>query len=107
MDINKKIFRSLVAAGLALGLFAGVSFASGTKSVKKNKKKGAAVEESGEPDKILYDRALVDSKRGRYVEERLSLQTLINTYPDSEYLAKAKLAIGDSYFREGGTTGLT
>ena len=29
---------------------------------------------------------------------RLTLQTLINTYPDSEYLAKGKLAIADSFF---------
>jgi outer membrane protein assembly factor BamD len=38
---------------------------------------------------------------------RLTLQTLINTYPDSEYLAKAKLAIADSYYSEGGVSGLT
>ena len=36
----------------------------------------------------------------------MALQTLINTYPDSEYLAKAKLAIADSYYKEGGTAGL-
>jgi len=35
------------------------------------------------------------------------LQTLINTYPDSEYLAKAALAIADSYYKEGGTSNLT
>ena len=35
------------------------------------------------------------------------MQTLINTYPDSEYLAKAKLAIADSYYKEGGTSNLT
>ncbi|MGA8145436.1 MAG: outer membrane protein assembly factor BamD, partial [Candidatus Acidiferrales bacterium] len=62
---------------------------------------------SAEPDKILYDRALADIKHGRYTEGRLSLQTLINTYPDSEYLAKAKLAVADSYFKEGGTSNLT
>ena len=45
-------------------------------------------------------------KHGRYAAGRLALQTVINTYPDSEYLAKAKLAIGDSYFKEGGTAGL-
>src|SRR3989449_6200361 len=33
-------------------------------------------------------------------------RSLINTYPDSEYLAKAKLAIADSYYKEAGTTGL-
>src|SRR5262249_14634449 len=38
---------------------------------------------------------------------RLNLQTLINTYPDSEYLAKAKLAIADSYYKEGGSANWT
>ena len=61
---------------------------------------------SAEPDKVLYDKATDDMKHGRYTVGRLALQTLINTYPDSEYLAKAKLAIGDSYYKEGGTAGL-
>jgi outer membrane protein assembly factor BamD len=61
---------------------------------------------SAEPDKVLYQKATEDMKHGRYATGRLALQTVINTYPDSEYLAKAKLAIGDSYFKEGGTAGL-
>ncbi len=61
---------------------------------------------SVEPDKVLYTRSLDDIKHGRYDVGRLNLQTLINTYPDSEYLAKAKLAIADSYYKEGGTAGL-
>ncbi len=62
---------------------------------------------SSEPDKVLFDRAMADIQHGRYTEGRLTLQTLINTYPDSEYLAKAKLGVADSYFKEGGTTGYT
>jgi len=62
---------------------------------------------SAEPDKVLYDRAMEDIRKGHYGVGRLTLQTLINTYPDSEYLAKAKLAIADSYYKEGGTSGLT
>ena len=61
---------------------------------------------SAEPDKVLYAKATEDMKHGRYTVGRLGLQTLINTYPDSEYLAKAKLAIADSYYKEGGTAGL-
>ena len=56
---------------------------------------------------MLYDRALADLKAGRYTEGRLALQTLINTYPDSEFLAKAKLAVADSYYKEGGTSSTT
>jgi len=61
---------------------------------------------SAEPDKILFAKAEGDIKHGRYTVGRLGLQTLINTYPDSEYLAKAKLGIGDSYYKEGGMAGL-
>ena len=63
--------------------------------------------ESAEPDKVLFEKATDDLNHSRYSVARLSLQTLINTYPDSEYLAKSKLAIADSYYKEGGTTGLT
>lgn len=62
---------------------------------------------AADPDKVLFDRAAEDLKKGRHAVGRLTLQTLINTYPDSEYLAKAKLAIADSYYKEGGTAGLT
>src|SRR5467141_2370989 len=48
-----------------------------------------------------------DVKHGRHEVGRLNLQTLINTHPDSEYLADAKLAIADSFYKEGGTANLT
>jgi outer membrane protein assembly factor BamD len=63
--------------------------------------------ESAEADKVLYERAQNDLQHNRFELARLSMQTLINTYPDSEYLAKAKLSIADSYYKEAGTTGLT
>jgi outer membrane protein assembly factor BamD len=59
-----------------------------------------------QPDKILYDRAINDLEHGRYEISRITLNTLINTYDQSEYLAKAKLAVADSWFREGGSAGL-
>ena len=74
---------------------------------KKKVNKSTSADNTAEPDKILYGRAMEDIKRGRQEVGRLSLQTLINTYPDSEYLAKAKLAIADSYYKEGGTASLT
>jgi outer membrane protein assembly factor BamD len=56
-----------------------------------------------QPDKVLFDKAINDIEHGRYEVARLTLQTLMNTYDTSEYLAKAKLAIADSWMREGGT----
>jgi outer membrane protein assembly factor BamD len=82
--------------------------ASSRKSKKvADKNPAAAANSSAEPDKVLYDRSMADLKGGRYTEGRLALQTLINTYPDSEYLAKAKLAVADSYYKEGGTSNMT
>ena len=74
---------------------------------KKKTNKSTDVTNTAEPDKQLYDKAMNDIKHGRHEVGRLSLQTLINTYPDSEYLAKAKLAIADSYFKEGGSANTT
>jgi outer membrane protein assembly factor BamD len=59
-----------------------------------------------QPDKVLFDRAIKDIEHGNYEVARITLNTLINTYDTSEFLAKAKLAIADSWFREGGTHGL-
>jgi outer membrane protein assembly factor BamD len=59
-----------------------------------------------QPDKVLFDQAMHDIEHGRYEVARISLQTLMNTYESSEYLAKAKLAIADSWYREGGANGL-
>ncbi len=59
-----------------------------------------------QPDKILFDKAVKNIEHGNYEAARLTLNTLINTYDTSEYLAKAKLAIADSWYREGGAHGL-
>ena len=59
------------------------------------------------PDKQLYDKSLDATKHGRFDLARLDLQTLLNTYPDSQYQMRAKLAIADSWYKEGGTAALT
>jgi outer membrane protein assembly factor BamD len=62
---------------------------------------------SRQPDKELYDKAMVALKKGRFDVARLDLQTMLNTYPNSEYQMRAKLAVGDAWFKEGGTAALT
>src|SRR5215510_5843693 len=59
--------------------------------------------DSKQPDKGLYDRAMESMRKAHYTEARTLLETLINAYPDSEYIARAKLAVGDSWYNEGGT----
>lgn len=56
---------------------------------------------SQQPDKQLFDQAIHYLENNRYDVARLTLQTMMNTYPDSEYLAKAKLAVADSWYRQG------
>src|ERR1700677_436881 len=62
---------------------------------------------SKQPDKELFDKAMVAMKKGKFDVARMGLQTLLNTYPESEYQMRAKLAVGDSWFKEGGTAALT
>src|ERR1039458_2061554 len=62
---------------------------------------------SKQPDKELFDKAMIAMKKGRLDVARLDLETMLNTYPDSEYRMRAKLAVGDTWFKEGGTAALT
>ena len=109
------LFNSFLATVKRCALFAmtGLFLLSATRCdaqifhKKKRVNKSTSAENTAEPDKILYDKAMDDIKHGRHEVGRLNLQTLINTYPDSEYLAKAKLAIADSFYKEGGTANLT
>jgi outer membrane protein assembly factor BamD len=80
-----------------------------SKDTKKEMQKEKKIQpvDAGLPDKVLYDKALDATKRGHFDVARLDLQTLLNTYPDSQYQMKAKLAIADSWYKEGGTAALT
>jgi outer membrane protein assembly factor BamD len=78
------------------------------KELKKTKKIDPLVGmDSKLPDKQLYDKATDATKHGHFDVARLDLQTLLNTYPDSQYQMRAKLAIADSWYKEGGTAALT
>ena len=61
---------------------------------------------SKQPDKVLFDRSMDAMKHNRFDVARMTLQTLINTYPDSEFIARAKLAVADSWYAEGGSTAM-
>ena len=63
--------------------------------------------QSKQPDKELFDKAMLALKKGKYDVARLDLQTLLNTYPETEYAMRAKLAIGDTWYKEGGSAALT
>ena len=78
------------------------------KAVKRDKKTDAlAGVDAKLPDKQLYDKAVGAIAKGHFDVARLDLQTMLNTYPDSQYQMRAKLAIADSWYKEGGTAALT
>src|SRR5262245_38426101 len=60
-----------------------------------------------EPDRVLFDRAMRDIQKSRFTVGRLTLQTLINTYPDSEYLQQAKYAMAESFYKESSSSSLS
>jgi outer membrane protein assembly factor BamD len=76
-------------------------------AVKKDSKLSTIADKDAQlPDKQLYDKALAQMKSGHYDVARLDLQTLLNTYPDSQYQMRAKLAVADSWYKEGGSAAL-
>ena len=104
--------QKMASAALALLLVGGVSALAKEKAPKKKKNQDLSANplanvQSKQPDKELFDKAMTSMKKGRYDVARLTLQTLLNTYPDSEYRMRAKLAVGDTWFKEGGTAALT
>ncbi len=57
-------------------------------------------------DRVLFVTATREVRKGNYDVGRLLFQNIISTYPDSPYLAMAKLAVADSFYLEGGTSSL-
>ena len=97
MNFNtKKIGIAALAAVLLTG---GCGF-------HRKKYENPITKDTEQPDKVLFDKAITDIEKGRYEVARLTLNTMINTYDSSEYLAKAKLAIADSWMRQSGPEGL-
>jgi outer membrane protein assembly factor BamD len=94
--MHRKLFFSLILVALA--------FALGCTN-KKSTNPLANVG-SKQPDKVLFDRSMDAMKHNHFDVARMTLQTLINTYPDSEFVARAKLAVADSWYAEGGTTAM-
>src|SRR3569832_631431 len=92
--------RALIASALAAALVAA------TGCTNKKVSNPIANVDSMQPDKVLYDRSMDAMKHGKFDVARVTLQTLINTYPDSEYIARAKLSIGDAWYAKGGSAAM-
>jgi hypothetical protein len=53
-------------------------------------------------DEGLFYGSQSASKNSRYQEASTLLETLVNTYPESEYAERAKLALDDIWYAQGG-----
>jgi outer membrane protein assembly factor BamD len=107
-----RLTTKIAAVALAVLLLGAVAAQAKEKKPKHNKNEDLSANplagvKSKQPDKELFDKAMIAMKKGRYDVARLDLQTMLNTYPDSEYRMRAKLAVGDTWFKEGGTAALT
>src|ERR1035437_4938205 len=107
-----RLSNKIAAAALAVLVMASASALAKEKAPKKKKNQDLSANplanvNSKQPDKELFDKAMIALKKGRFDVARLDLQTMLNTYPDSEYRMRAKLAVGDTWFKEGGTAALT
>src|ERR1700761_9479098 len=107
-----QLSKKLTAAALAVLLMSSASAFAREKKPKKKKNQDLSANplanvNSKQPDKELFDKAMAALKKGKFDVARLDLQTMLNTYPDSEYRMRAKLAVGDTWFKEGGAAALT
>jgi outer membrane protein assembly factor BamD len=107
-----RLSNKIAAAALAVLVMASAVALAKEKAPKKKKDQDLSANplagvNSKQPDKELFDKAMIALKKGRFDVARLDLQTMLNTYPDSEYRMRAKLAVGDTWFKEGGTAALT
>lgn len=92
--MKDRLYIALIAIGLAV-IFSGCG------------QKSAGLQEGAvAPDTQLFENGMTYLEKNQYIKSRLSFQTLINTYPDSEYTPASFLAIADSYYEEGGTENL-
>ncbi|MGC2163896.1 MAG: outer membrane protein assembly factor BamD [Silvibacterium sp.] len=104
-----RVVTQIAVAGLCIALMPS-AHALLHKKKKKNVDLSAnplANVNSKQPDKVLFDKAMLALKKGKYDVARLDLQTLLNTYPETEYAMRAKLAIGDTWYKEGGSAALS
>jgi outer membrane protein assembly factor BamD len=111
-----------VQAGLQATASARTASAASGKAPAKKKKKGRFfgllggggdekyAELTGEVaagrDRVLFEEAAKQVRKGSHETGRLLFTTIINTYPDSPFLPLAKLAIADSFYLEGTTSNL-
>lgn len=99
LDVQKRGYR-VMGNSVRLLFLCGILMLSLACSQKSAKLQRSVVP----PDQNLFETGTDFLEKGHYLRARLALQTMINTYPDSEMTADAYFAVADTYFEQGGTT---
>jgi outer membrane protein assembly factor BamD (BamD/ComL family) len=81
-----RLYRTLQRIGLTAALLCGLTSCAAWPSAEVSSKPH---------DKALFEKAMSAVQQKRYAVANLTLQTLVNTYPDSEYADRAKLILQD------------
>jgi len=69
--------------------------------------KSAGLQEgAAAPDTQLFENGMDYLSKSQFIKARLAFQTLINTYPESEFTPSSFLAIADSFYEQGGMENL-
>jgi len=95
MTVRRIILSAAAVAALAL-----------SQGACRHKYDNPIVKKTEQPDKQLFDKAIEDLEKNKFEVARMEFTTLINTYDSSEFLAKAKLGLADSWFRQGDAHGM-
>jgi outer membrane protein assembly factor BamD len=118
-DLSTRVEAGLQATASARSAAGGETAAAASTSKKKKKgkffglfggddDKYAELTGSVAPgrDRVLFEEAAKQVRKGSHETGRLLFTTIINTYPDSPFLPLAKLAIADSFYLEGTSSSL-
>jgi outer membrane protein assembly factor BamD len=58
---------------------------------------------SGRSDRAAWEEGQRLNKKKRYEDARAQFKRLVDSFPNSEFLPQARLALADTYFEQGGT----
>lgn len=58
---------------------------------------------SGRSDRLVWDAGQAALKKKDWLTAREHFRRVVDGFPNSEFAAQARVALGDTYFREGGT----
>ena len=82
MPFSKNL-RILIALAAVVGLLS-------ASCARRRKYENPITKDTQQPDKVLFDKAINDIERSRFEVARLTLNTLMNTYDTSEYMAEGQ-----------------